>query len=105
MFGLGFDFYIPQFSDTVVEKQDSPKVQNLRPAFPPPVAGTVETLCGKVNNITIRSTAKTVKPGIYFHAGVTVCMEWTANHAAAVGLKAIGFCSLSSSNIPFYDFK
>lgn len=44
MFGLGFDFYIPQFSDTVVEKQDSPKVQNLRPAFPPPVAGTVETI-------------------------------------------------------------
>lgn len=105
MFGLGFDFYIPQFWDTVVEKQDSPKVQNLRPAFPPPSARTAETVCGEVDYITIRSTAKTVKPGIYFHAGVTVCMEWTANHAAAVGLKAIGFCSLSSSNIQFYDFK
>jgi len=105
MFGLGFDFYIPQFSDTVVEKQDPRKSKICDQLFRRPSQGQLKQLCGKVNNITIRSTAKTVKPGIHFHAGVTVCMEWTANHAAAVWTKAIGFCSLSSSDIPFYDFK
>ena len=65
----------------------------------------MKQFCGEVDYITIRSTAKTVKSKIHFHAGIAVCMEWTANHAAAVGLKAIGFCGLSSSDIPFYDFK
>jgi hypothetical protein len=32
-------------------------------------------------------------------------MEWTANHVAAVGLKAIGFCGLPSGDIQLYDFK
>nr|WP_243138008.1 hypothetical protein [Faecalibacterium prausnitzii] len=67
--------------------------------------GQLKQFCGEVDYITIFSTAKTVKPGVYFHAGVTVCVEWTVNHAAAVGLKAVGFCGLPSSNIPFYDFK
>jgi hypothetical protein len=59
----------------------------------------------KSYHIAIRSTAKAVKPKIHFHAGIAVCMERTANHAAAVWTKAIGFCRLSSSDIPFYDFK
>lgn len=105
MFGLGFDFYIPQFWDTVVENRIPRKSKICDQLFRRLPQGQLKQFCGEVDYITIRSTAKTVKPGIYFHAGVTVCMEWTANHAAAVGLKAIGFCSLSSSNIQFYDFK
>ena len=31
-------------------------------------------------------------------------MEWTANHAAAVWTKTIGFCGLSGGNIQLYDF-
>ena len=58
-----------------------------------------------VRLITIRSTAKAVKPRVHFHAGITVCMEWTANHAAAVWTKTIGFCGLSGGNIQLYDFK
>jgi len=65
----------------------------------------LKQFCGEVYHIAIRSTAKAVKPRVHFHAGIAVCMEWTANHAAAVGLKTIGFCGLSSSDIPFYDFK
>lgn len=32
-------------------------------------------------------------------------MEWTANHAAAVWTKAIGFCGLPGGDIQLYDFK
>ena len=46
-----------------------------------------------------------MKPGIYFHAGVTVCVEWTANHVAAVGLKAVGFCGPSGGDGLFYSLK
>lgn len=67
--------------------------------------GQLKQFCREVDHIAIRSTAKTVKARINFHAGIAVCVEWTANHAAAVGLKAVGFCGLPSSNIPFYDFK
>ena len=67
--------------------------------------GQLKQFCGEVDYIPIRSTAKTVKPKIHFHAGIAVCMEWTANHAAAVGLKAIDFCGLSGGNIQLYDFK
>ena len=67
--------------------------------------GQLKQFCGEVDYITIRSTAKAVKPRVHFHAGITVCMEWTANHAAAVGLKAIGFRGLSGGNIQLYDFK
>ena len=67
--------------------------------------GQLKQFCGKVKYIAIRSTAKAVKPGIHFHAGIAVCMEWTANHAAAVGLKAVGFCGLSGGDIQLYDFK
>ena len=67
--------------------------------------GQLKQFCGKVDHITIRSTAKTVKPKIHFHAGIAVCMEWTANHAAAVWTKAIGFCGLSGGDIQLYDFK
>jgi hypothetical protein len=65
----------------------------------------LKQFCGEVYHIAIRSTAKAVKPGIYFHAGITVCMEWAANHAAAVWTKTIGFCDLSGGNIQLYDFK
>ena len=67
--------------------------------------GQLKQFCGKVDYITIRSTAKTMKPGIYFHAGVTVCVEWTANHVVAVGLKSIGFCGLSGGDGLFYSLK
>ena len=67
--------------------------------------GQLKQFCGKVDYITIRSTAKAVKPGIHFHAGIAVFMERAANHAAAVGLKAIGCCGLSDGDIQLYDFK
>ena len=65
----------------------------------------MKQFCGEVYHITIRSTAKAVKPRVHFHAGIAVCMEWTANHAAAVWTKTIGFCGLSGGNIQLYDFK
>ena len=65
----------------------------------------MKQFCGEVYHIAIRSTAKTVKSKIHFHAGIAVCVEWTANHAAAVGLKAIGFCGLPGGDIQLYDFK
>jgi len=34
-----------------------------------------------------------------------VCMEWTANHVAAVGLKAVGFCGLPGGDGLFYRLK
>ena len=55
--------------------------------------------------IAIRATAKTVKSKIHFHAGIAICMEWTANHAAAVWTKTIGFCGLPGGDIQLYDFE
>lgn len=65
----------------------------------------LKQFCGEVYHIAIRSTAKAVKPKIHFHAGIAVCMEWTANHAAAVWTKTIGFCGLPGGDIQLYDFK
>jgi len=67
--------------------------------------GQLKQFCGEVYHIAIHSTAKAVKPKIHFHAGIAVCMEWTANHAAAVWTKTIGFCGLSGGNIQLYDFE
>ena len=67
--------------------------------------GQLKQFCGKVDYIAIHSIAKTVKPRVHFHAGIAVCMEWAANHAAAVWTKTIGFCGLSGGNIQLYDFK
>ena len=67
--------------------------------------GQLKQFCGEVDYIPIRSTAKTVKSRVHFHAGIAVCMEWTANHAAAVWTKAIGFCGLPGGDIQLYDFK
>lgn len=65
----------------------------------------LKKFCGEVNHITIRTTAKTVKPGIHLHAGIAVCMKWAADHAAMVWLKSVGLRSLSGRDILFYQLK
>lgn len=95
----------PRVYSVSVENRLEQKVQNLWQLFRRLPQGQLKQFCGKVDYITIRSTAKAVKPRVHFHAGITVCMEWTANHTAAVWTKAIGFCGLSGGNIQLYDFK
>ena len=67
--------------------------------------GQLKKFCGEVDYITIRTTAETVKSGIHFHTGIAVCMEWAADHTAAIGLKSVVFGSLPGGDTLFYQLK